>query len=247
MLRKPLLYTLIFIVLIALFWAAYSYLKTADLYTPLTPLSEEHTVGYATSAACAQCHPKEYAQWQMSDHFKAMQVATASTVLGDFNNATYTADGITSLFFRKDGQFFIRTQNEKGEQQDFPVRYTFGHYPLQQYITDFPNGKKQVFRQCWDSREKRWFHQYAGEVIPPDDYLHWTQSGQNWNLMCASCHSTNLQKNLDPYTDSYHTTYSELTVGCTCRAKGALPHFPLWVPKAKSSMLVCPAIVGEAR
>ena len=224
MLRKPLLYTLILIVLIALFWAAYSYLKTADLYTPLTPLPEEHTVGYTTSAACAQCHPKEYAQWQMSDHFKAMQVATDSTVLGDFNNATYTADGITSLFFRKDGQFFIRTQNEKGEQQDFPVRYTFGHYPLQQYITDFPNGKKQVFRQCWDSREKRWFHQYGGEVIPPDDYLHWTQSGQNWNLMCASCHSTNLQKNLDPYTDSYHTTYSELTVGCEACHGAAKEH-----------------------
>ena len=32
--------------------------------------------------------------------------------------------------------------------------------------------------------------------------------------MCADCHSTNLDKNFDPATDSYHTTWSEMNVSC---------------------------------
>nr|WP_314288693.1 multiheme c-type cytochrome [uncultured Capnocytophaga sp.] len=198
------------------------YIGKEEPYSLLS-VSEEgvSSEGYAGSISCQQCHAKEYKEWTASDHYKAMQVATDSTVLGDFNNTTYTADGITSRFFKRDGKYYINTQGEDGTYGDYEVRYTFGYYPLQQYITDFPNGKKQVFRQSWDSRQHKWFHQYAGEVIPPDDYLHWTRSGQNWNLMCASCHSTNLQKNLDPYTDSYQTTYSELTVGCeSCHGGG---------------------------
>lgn len=197
--------------------------RKADDYTEVTPPQEQGTA-YVGSASCKQCHAKEYNEWTASDHYKAMQVANEQTVLGNFDNATFTADGITSRFFRKGDKYYINTQNEKGAYQDYEVLYTFGYYPLQQYITDFPDGKKQVFRQSWDSREHKWFHQYAGEVIAPDDYLHWTQSGQNWNLMCASCHSTNLQKNLDPYTDSYHTTYDELTVGCEACHGGAKAH-----------------------
>ena len=35
--------------------------------------------------------------------------------------------------------------------------------------------------------------------------------------MCADCHSTNLDKNYDVKTDSYHTTWSEMNVSCeTC-------------------------------
>jgi hypothetical protein len=36
-----------------------------------------------------------------------MQPANDSTVLGDFNNTSFTADGVTNSFFKKDGKFFI--------------------------------------------------------------------------------------------------------------------------------------------
>lgn len=231
---KTFLFVLLLILLICAGAVVFFFTHKED-YTSVEAVDNVGHNSYVGSASCRECHPNEHHQWQLSDHFKAMQIANDSTVLGDFNTS-YTADGITSRFFKRDGKFFINTQNEKGDYQDYEVLYTFGYYPLQQYITDFPNGKKQVFRQSWDSRKKQWFHQYAGEVIPPDDYLHWTQAGQNWNLMCASCHSTNLQKNLDPYSDSYHTTYSELTVGCeSChgaagahvQSKGKAPLVPM--------------------
>lgn len=169
---------------------------------------------YIGDKSCQSCHAKEFDLWKQSDHFKAMEPANDSTVLGDFNNASLTADGITSKFFRRDGKFIINTQGPDGTNRDFEVLYTFGFKPLQQYLVAFPGGKMQVPRMSWDVQKKKWFHQYAGQKIHHNDWLHWTGGGQNWNTMCASCHSTNLQKNYFPEADSFHTTYSVMTVSC---------------------------------
>ena len=78
-----------------------------------------------------------------------MESADDSTVLGDFDNVSLTADGITSRFFRKDGKYFMNTQGPNGVDQDFEVLYTFGCKPLQQYLVTFPGGKMQVPRMRW--------------------------------------------------------------------------------------------------
>ena len=48
---------------------------------------------YAGSQSCAQCHAAESKAWQASQHAVAMQHATERTVLGDFNDATYSLPG----------------------------------------------------------------------------------------------------------------------------------------------------------
>lgn len=172
---------------------------------------------------CKSCHAAEYNAWSGSGHFKAMMEPNDSTVEGDFNDETYTADGVTSHFFKKDGKYFINTQGDDGNNHDYQVKYTFGYYPLQQYLIEFPGGRMQATRESWDLKSKKWFHQYAGDKIAPHDWLHWTGNGQNWNTMCASCHSTNLQKNYNTETDSYHTTYSVINVSCeSCHGPGKL-------------------------
>ena len=172
---------------------------------------------YVGDQACISCHKKEHDEWKLSDHFRAMEVPNDSTVLGNFNNASYTADGVTSKFFKKDGKFFINTQGDDGKYHDFEIKYTFGYYPLQQYLVEFDRGRMQVTRQSWDSRNNKWFHQYAGQKIVPNDWLHWTGNAQNWNTMCGECHTTNYQKNYNFDTDSYSTTFSQITVSCeTC-------------------------------
>lgn len=158
---------------------------------------------YVGSANCKSCHAEAYTAWTSSDHFKAMLPANDSTVLGDFNGTTFTADGVVSTFFKKDGKFYINTQGDDGQNHDYEVLYTFGYFPLQQYLIAFPGGRYQSSRVSWDSRDKKWFHQYAGQKVYHQDWLHWTGNSQNWNTMCASCHSTDLQKNYDEDTDSY--------------------------------------------
>ena len=84
----------------------------------------------------------------------------------------------------------------------------------------------QVLRISWDTKEQRWFYLRPPDVkdkLEPDDPLHWTGIAQRWQTMCADCHSTNLQRNFDPKTQHYHTTFSEIDVSCeACHGPGSL-------------------------
>ena len=76
---------------------------------------------------------------------------------------------------------------------------------------------------AWDTENQSWYHLYCKEPIPFDDPLHWTGPLQNWNYMCAECHTTNLQKNYNLRENTYHTTWSEIDVSCeTCHGPGSL-------------------------
>ncbi len=188
--------------------------------SPSQQISNNEFVG---DKSCKNCHANEYSDWLQSHHFMAMQPPNDSTVAGNFNNATFRADGVTSRFFKKDGKFFINTQGDDGNNHDFEVKYTFGFTPLQQYLVEFPGGRMQVPRVSWDTKQKKWFHQYPGQQISSRDWFHWTANSQNWNTMCASCHSTNLQKNYNIESDSYNTTYSVINVSCeSCHGAGKL-------------------------
>ena len=178
--------------------------------------------------SCVACHAKEGAAWSGSRHNLAMQPADSTTVLGDFNNASYTyTTGVTSTFSRRDGAFWIRTDGPDGALTDYKVAYTFGVYPLQQYLIAFPGGRFQAFSLAWDTRAKaaggqRWFHLYPDEKVDSRDVLHWTGPLQNWNYMCAECHSTNVQKGYDLQKNTFQTTWSEIDVSCeACHGPGS--------------------------
>ena len=152
---------------------------------------------------CAQCHQKQDKLWLGSHHDLAMQVADQKSVLGDFNDVRFTYAGVESTFYKRNGKFMVRTDGPGGKLHDYSIKYTFGVYPLQQYLVEFPGGRLQALSIAWDSRPKsvggqRWFHLYPDEKIAHDDVLHWTGLNQNWNHMCAGCHSTNLKKNYQP-------------------------------------------------
>ena len=182
---------------------------------------------YVGSESCKGCHAAAWANWRSSDHYQAMLPATNDTVLGDFNNASFTYAGNTHRLFRRDDRYFAESDNAQGEMQEFEIAYTFGFYPLQQYLVGFPDGRFQVLGIAWDSRPKaeggqRWYHLYPDEAITHTDVLHWTGSFQNWNSRCAACHSTELKKNYSPATNSYATHWAEINVGCeACHGPGS--------------------------
>ncbi len=178
---------------------------------------------FVGSTQCRDCHNREFDSWEGSHHDLAMAVASEETVLGDFNNTEFTLHGITSRFFRKDEKFFVYTNGPGGEMGEFEITHTFGWFPLQQYLIPFPGGRLQTLHIAWDSRDNRWFRVPPEGPIDPDDWLYWTNAAQNWNGMCAQCHSTNLEKNYDPVADSYNTTWSDIDVGCeACHGPGSL-------------------------
>jgi tetratricopeptide (TPR) repeat protein len=183
--------------------------------------------GYVGSQACAVCHAEAAAAWQDSHHDLAMQRPTAQAVLGNFNDTEFSLAGVTTRFYRDGERYMIRTDGPNGELQDYAVSYTFGVEPLQQYLIALPGGRLQAFGIAWDSRPsdaggQRWFHLYPDDPPKAGDPLHWTGRDQNWNHMCADCHSTDLLKRYDSASDAYTTSYAELDVGCeACHGAGA--------------------------
>ena len=178
-------------------------------------------VAYVADADCAACHRTEFDAWTGSHHDLAMQVATPETVLGDFDDATFTHHGVTSRFFRRGDRFFVNTEDPDGAPADFELTHTLGVEPLQQYLAPFPGGRLQSLPIAWDTARNRWFHLYPDERIEPDDPLHWTGRYQTWNLQCAACHSTDLRKGYDAGSDTYDTTWAEIDVGCqACHGPG---------------------------
>ena len=177
---------------------------------------------FVGSEACKSCHKAAYDNWKGSHHDLAMDVASDESVLGDFNGATFTHFGAESRFYRKDNRFFVHTTGPEGIMGDFEITHTFGVYPLQQYLVPFSGGRKQCLPIAWDARQNRWFHLYPDQPLDPEDWLYWTNAGQNWNGMCAECHSTNLKKNYDPEANTYDTTWSQIDVGCeACHGPGS--------------------------
>ena len=176
---------------------------------------------------CAGCHAEQEKLWQGSHHDLAMQEVTAATVLGDFNDRDFSHAGVNSRFFKKDDRFMVRTDGPDGKLTDYEISYTFGVEPLQQYLIEMPGGRLQALSIAWDARPavqggQRWFHLYPDEQITHDDELHWTGPNQNWNYMCAECHSTHLQKNYDPVQKRFDTQWSEIDVSCeACHGPGA--------------------------
>jgi predicted CXXCH cytochrome family protein len=156
-----------------------------------------------------------------------MQAATEQTVVGNFDNARITHRGVTSTFFRRDGQFFVRAEGADGRPGEFQIAYTFGIDPLQQYLVPFPDGRLQALGLAWDTRPRaqggqRWLPLYPGQTLRPSDPLHWTGREQTWNFQCAECHSTNLRKGYDLATNRYATTWAEITVSCEeCHGPGS--------------------------
>jgi tetratricopeptide (TPR) repeat protein len=150
-------------------------------------------------------------------------------------------DGVTYFFYKNDQDFFVSIKEiDNSDAVEYKITYAFGVNPLQQYLVDFGDGKKQVLRVTWDSVEQRWYHQYKGDKIEPHDWLHWTKGAQSWNTMCAECHSTNLRKNYDVDADAFNTIYDEINVACeSCHGPGS--HHVEWAksnPDGKEAYII---------
>jgi len=115
----------------------------------------------------------------------------------------------TFRMFREGEKFMVET-----EEGRFEILFTLGIRPLQQYLVETEGGRLQCLPIAWDSVDRRWLHLYPKEQIPNDDPLHWTKPLQNWNYMCADCHTTNFDKNFDSKNLTYRSTFTEMNVGC---------------------------------
>lgn len=178
---------------------------------------------YVENRQCLGCHEAAAQAWAGSHHAHAMAPATAETVRGDFADAQFRHQGVTTRFFRRGDKFFVRTDGPDGHMGDFEVKYSFGVEPLQQYLIETEGGRLQPLQIAWNTQAKQWFHLLPHEKAPPGDVLHWTGRYQTANTMCIACHTTGFEKRYDAATDGFDSRWHEVNVSCqSCHGPGSL-------------------------
>ena len=202
----------------------------AVLTAPSRSLAQ--AAAFVGSESCAACHPAEQAAWRGSDHRQAMLPADAESVRGDFDDARVVFHGVDSRLFRDGERYRVTTAGPGGERASFDIAYTFGHYPVQQYLVDVGRGYLQALNLAWDSRAsedggQRWYHLRADEEIDANHPFFWTRHFQNANSRCIECHSTGFRKNFDPESTAFSTAWAEPGVGCEACHGPASRHLEL--------------------
>lgn len=194
---------------------------------PATPPAVPASPAFVGRETCATCHAAAAQAWTGSHHDLAMDRPSDASVRGRFDGNVFKGRGGHVTFRQQDGQYLINAAGLDGKLADFPVAYTFGVSPLQQYLVPLPGGRFQAFGVAWDDRPvaaggQRWYELYPDADLQPGDALHWTGIDQTWNYQCAECHSTDLRKGYDPATRTYQTTWAETDVSCeACHGPGS--------------------------
>lgn len=177
---------------------------------------------YVGSEQCSDCHQDASEAWAGSHHALAWTKPSAETIVADFDGTEFIHDGVTTNFRIEGDRYFVKVTENDGSSKEYLVHSVAGIEPLQQYLLETEAGRLQSFDVVWDTKEKRWFHLYPDQNLPPEDGLHWTGPYKNWNARCAECHSTGYEKNYDAANQSYASVQAEIGVGCeACHGPGS--------------------------
>ncbi len=187
---------------------------------------------FVGSQQCKNCHREQFKDWSASDHYQSMLKADDNAVVGNFDNVKLKFNGIDTHFFKNEDGYWVTTAVAPEKMKTFKISYTFGHYPLQQYLIETEKGHIQAFNIAWDSRNQqeggqRWFHLREKEEISFNDPFFWTRHYQNWNNRCADCHSTNVTKHYNLADNSYSTHFFFFFVACEACHGPASQHIDL--------------------
>jgi Cytochrome c7 and related cytochrome c/Cytochrome c554 and c-prime len=197
--------------------------KRVVVVAALSPLvaacSRSNPPRFVGAAACASCHAAEHEAWRGSQHARAMQDGTPANVLGRFDGKRFKNASATYTFTRRGDTSIVNAIGEDGALHDYHVRYTFGVWPLQQYLVALSRGRLQALPVAWDARPardggQRWFSLSPGVEPSHSDPFHWTGAQYNWNYMCADCHSTAVRKGYVADSSAFNTTFTAIDVGC---------------------------------
>jgi tetratricopeptide (TPR) repeat protein len=197
---------------------------------------------YGGSASCRECHAEAYEKWAKSHHALAERLPDAKKDASAFEPPrTFRHASQQTSVRTNNGRFEIVTAGLSGTNEIFPVVRVLAENPLRQLLVEFPGGRLQATEAAFDPRTNDWFNVYGGEDRKPGEWGHWTGRGMNWNSMCAACHNTQVQKNYDIPTDTYHTAMVEHGVGCeSCH--GPMQSHNEWQQANKNKGLKDPTI-----
>ena len=181
--------------------------------------------GYAGSGSCRECHEKFYTLWSTSFHGLAMQPYTAE--LAKTKLTLQTNDIIAGKYrFRADLTSGVIIERTSTNETRYSIAQAMGGKNVFYFLTRLERGWLQVLPVAYDVRRQEWFDTTASALRHfgdrRDEALYWKERQLTFNTSCFSCHVSQLSKNYDLPSDSYHTTWAEPGINCeTCHGPSA--------------------------
>lgn len=182
--------------------------------------------GYFGSESCRSCHEQEFSSWHRTYHRTMTQFASSDSVKADFNNVSLTSGATRFVLSRSGDEYWVRMERaippEPGESAPEPVDVRMGLVTGSHHMQVFwiPNGMGNCqigFPFTWLIPEKRWVPRNSTFLRPPSVDLR----PETWNFVCARCHATGPEPNLDRASLNWQTQVAELGISCeACHGPG---------------------------
>ena len=202
---------------------------------PARPTEADLYAEYVGEDACKPCHEQIYGIWEASSHGGAMALPSTQTVAGDFvGQNVQTFRGTTYRMALRDSAYTVTIEEPGLPSETHRVDLVIGARQMQGYLTRMPDGRLQELPIACDLRTGAWIEASAGGVLPsgarfsPRDRFYWKNPGRTWNIECFNCHASQIARNYDPKTNTYRTTWVDLSINCeACHGPGAR-HVAFW-------------------
>lgn len=187
--------------------------------------ADDYGSAYEGSSTCRECHPSFYQKWESSHHGKAMQPFTPRfaserltppaqpVTVGD---RRYTVDLVKCC---------MTEETSQGRVKRYAIRHVLGGKNVFYFLTPLEKGKLQVLPLAYQVNDHSWYDTTASMVrhFAPagDEALDWKDPMLTFNTACFGCHVSQLEKNYDSPTRSYHTVWREPGISCeSCHGPG---------------------------
>jgi hypothetical protein len=172
---------------------------------------------YAGSATCKECHEKNYVRWTRDWHARALNGATARTVVGKFDGAHFSGPSSEAWMDRRGDRYVMRTRNREGQLADYDVAWVIGGKRMQDTVTLFDDGRWQVlpvyFHVTGGGAWVDYNEAKQGVVTPAHPYF-WTNFRRTVNKECLDCHATGVDVRYDRSSHRWSTKFADAGVAC---------------------------------
>src|SRR5208337_288113 len=215
--RLPRAVALVCVLVMCLCWGVRAQASPAAATN--TPIKAA-AAAYAGSRTCQECHAKFYRLWSTSFHGLSMQPFTSD--LAKTSLTPQKAEVVAGKYrFLADLRKGAVTERRPEGEKSYPMVQAMGGKNVFYFLTPLDRGWLQVLPVAYDVRRQEWFDTTASAMRHfgdrRDEALYWKERPLTFNTSCFSCHVSQLSKNYDLMSDSYHTTWAEPGINCeTC-------------------------------
>ena len=182
---------------------------------------------FTGSSPCRECHEEFHRLWSTSRHGLAMQPFTARFAEKEIQPQRDDIV-IRGVRYRAEIAGAASCVVERGPAggKKYPMVEVMGGKNVYYFLTPLERGRLQVLPVAYDVRRRQWYDTTASAMRHfqdvPNEALDWREWPLTFNTACYNCHVSQLEKNFNPKTGAYHTTWSEPGINCeTCHGPAA--------------------------